>query len=263
MSEQPVIAKAQLIEINLSTGKAKSGGQTTSVQFNPDALKVTFANQIVPPPGAGDQNGSSAMQFVGAGTTKLSLTVWFDVTALEDGENTKNDVRELTAKIAYFITPKKNDATPPTFLPPGVRFSWGTFQFDGLMDSMEENLEYFSNDGRPLRASVGFSLSQQKIQFQRGNNASGGRLPSGAPSSGSGLGGGVGGLGGGAGGINPMAAGTNPLTAAPSGSSLQAIAEAAGVGDRWQEVATANGVLNPRMMLPGQLIDLNAALGIK
>ncbi|HYQ02102.1 MAG TPA: hypothetical protein VER96_25685 [Polyangiaceae bacterium] len=260
MSEQANIAKAQLIEINLSNGQSKSDGRTTSVQFNPEALKVTFANQIVPPPGGSDQNGSAAMQFVGAGTTKLSLTVWFDVTALEDGENTKNDVRQLTEGIAYFITPKKNDATPPTFLPPGVRFLWGTFQFDGLMDSMEENLDYFSNDGRPLRASVAFTLSQQKIQFQRANNASGGRRPAAAFGSLPGLS--AGGGGGAAAGVE-IAAGTNPFTPAPSGSSLQALANAGGVGDRWQEVAAANGVLNPRMMLPGQLIDLNATLEIK
>jgi hypothetical protein len=268
MSAQATIAKAQLIEINLSTGKAKSGGRTTAVQFNPDSLKVTFANQIVPPPGGGDQNGSSAMQFVGAGTTKLALTVWFDVTALEDGENTKNDVRQLTAEIAYFITPKKNDATPPAFIPPGVRFLWGTFQFDGLMDSMEENLEYFSNDGRPLRASVGFSLSQQKISFQRGSNASGGRRPPPPPNppGGPGGGGGGGGRGAGSGGTTSgpgAAAGTTPLTPAPSGSSLQAITDAAGVGGRWQEVAAANGVLNPRMMLPGLLLDLNATLELE
>jgi len=183
MSEQPTITKAQLIEIDLATGDRKSDGKSVSVQFNPESLKVTFANQIVPPSGAGDQNGSASMQFVGAGTTKLALTIWFDVTALEDGENTKNDVRILTEDVAYFITPKKNDDSPPKFIPPGVRFLWGTFQFDGLMDSMEESLDYFSNDGRPLRASIAFSLSQQKIQFQRGQSASAGKRPPAAPNS--------------------------------------------------------------------------------
>jgi hypothetical protein len=251
MSEQPTIAKAQMIEIDLATGDTKPDGKTISVQFNPDALKVTFANQIVPPQGGGDQNGSSAMQFVGAGTTKLALTIWFDVTALEDGENTKNDVRLLTEEVAYFITPKENGETPPKFIPPGVRFLWGTFQFDGLMDSMEESLEYFSNDGRPLRASVGFSLSQQKIQFLRGNNATGGKRPPPAPNTPVG-----------APGSGRAGAGTNPLTPAPSGSSLQSMAEAAGLGDRWQEVAAANGIVNPRVMSPGQLIDLSAMTSV-
>ena len=60
-----------------------------TVQFNPETLKVSFANQIQTPSGAGDQSGTPARQFVGAGTTKLALQLWFDVTALADGENTK------------------------------------------------------------------------------------------------------------------------------------------------------------------------------
>jgi hypothetical protein len=252
MSEQPTIAKARLIELDLGTGDKKSGGKEVSVQFNPEALKVTYANQIVPPAGGGDQNGSAGMQFVGAGTTKLALTVWFDVTALEDGESTKNDVRALTEEVAFFITPQENDDSPPKFIPPGVRFSWGTFQFDGLMDSMEESLEYFSNDGRPLRASVAFGLSQQKIQFMRGRDASGGKRPPPPPNAPAG-----------APGQGRQGAGSNPLTQAPSGASFQGLADGAGLGARWQEVAAANGIVNPRVMPPGQLLDLSAALPLK
>ena len=32
------------------------------------------------------------------------------------------------------------------------------------MDSLEESLEFFSNDGRPLRASMSMTLSQGKIR---------------------------------------------------------------------------------------------------
>jgi hypothetical protein len=243
MSEQPTIAKAQLIELDLKKGTPKSGGKTVSVQFNPESLKVSFANQIVPPQNAGDKNGTSSMQFVGSGTTKLSLSTWFDVTALADGENTKNDVRALTQEVAYFITPAKNSDNPPKFIPPAVRFAWGTFQFDGLMDSMEESLDYFSADGRPLRASVSFTLSKQEIQFQRGTNATGGKRPPPAPNA------------PGSSGSGP--AGTISLSAAPAGVSLQAMADAAGQGDHWQDIAVANGITNPRVVTAGQLIDLS------
>ena len=173
MSEQPTIAKAQLIELDLKSGKPKSGGKSVAVQFNPETLKVSFANQIVPPQNAGDKNGTASMQFVGSGTTKLSLSIWFDVTALADGEKTTDDVRKLTQDVAFFITPKKNNEQPPKFIPPAVRFLWGSFQFDGLMDSMEETLDYFSSDGRPLRASVSLSLSKQEIQFAFGDAGAG------------------------------------------------------------------------------------------
>ena len=138
----------------------------TVVQFNPETLKVSFANQIATPTGAGDQNGTPARQFVGAGTTKLSLQLWFDVNApLSDdaGSGTGqavDDVRKLTQKVAFFITPQPEGTQ---FVPPAVRFLWGSFQFDGLMDSLEESLEFFSSDGKPWRASMSLSLSQQKI----------------------------------------------------------------------------------------------------
>ena len=76
------------------------------------------------------------------------------------GETEEDDVRKLTGKVAYFITPKQEG---DKFVPPAVRFIWGSFQFDGIMESLEESLEFFSSDGRPLRASVTINLTQQKI----------------------------------------------------------------------------------------------------
>src|SRR6201988_664579 len=117
------------------------------MQINPGTLKEGCGNQVAPPKGAGDQKGTPARQFVGAATTKLSLQLWFDVTAeMPAGEKKEQDVRKLTAKVAYFITPKPEGTK---FVPPAVRFSWGSFQFDGIMESMEESLEFFWSDGGP------------------------------------------------------------------------------------------------------------------
>ena len=71
-----------------------------------------------------------------------------------------DDVRKLTQKVVFFITPQPEGNK---FVPPAVRFLWGSFQFDGLMESLEESLEFFSNEGKPLRASMSLNLSQQKI----------------------------------------------------------------------------------------------------
>src|SRR5207248_10261597 len=128
------------------------------------------------------------------------------------------------------------------FLPPAVRFMWGSFQFDGVMDSLEESLELFSNDGVPLRASMSLSLSQQKIldlTRQRPGSAS---PPPGVSTPG---GGGV--------------PGTQPLAQAKSGDTLQGMAANAGQRLSWQGIATANGIENPRLLAPGQFIDLNAS----
>src|SRR5262245_49586395 len=143
MPDSTKLAKAQLHELDEKFEHVINEDKSVSVQFNPETLKVSFANQIQTPSGSGNQSGTPARQFVGAGTTKLALQLWFDVTALEDGENTTDDVRKLTQKIAYFITPKQEGEKT---VPPAVRFLWGSFQFDGLMDSLEESLEFFSND---------------------------------------------------------------------------------------------------------------------
>jgi Contractile injection system tube protein/LysM domain len=232
MPEPVKLEKAELRQLDNNFEAEINPERNAPVQFNPESLKVSFANQLQTPPGAGDQNGPPARQFIGAGTTKLSLTLWFDVTAeLPEKYKNTNDVRQLTQRVAYFITPaKKGDI----ILPPAVRFVWGSFQFDGLMESLEESLEFFSEDGRPLRASMTLNLSQQKItDFAFAKLKSSGGLP---------------------------APGTRPLTQAPTGSTLQGMAASQGKGNNWQSIAQANNIENPRRLQPGQLIDMNAAL---
>jgi len=234
------LAKAELRELDADFANEINPGKHMKVQFNPETLKVTFANQLQQPSGAGDQRGTPARQFVGAGTTKLSLQLWFDVTAPKpQADASVNDVRRLTQKVAYYITPKQpSGGSANQFVPPAIRFVWGSFQFDGMMDSLEENLEFFSADGRPLRASVAISLSQQKITAFT-------FLP-------------TGGAGGAGGAAAAPSAGTQPLTQAPAASTFQGLADAQGRGGDWQSAATANGIENPRRLATGQLVDMNA-----
>jgi hypothetical protein len=234
MTDHVALVKAELRELKPSGEEVPDS--RVPVQFNPESMKVSFANQVVPPDNAAatDTRSTSAIQYVGKGTTKLSVQLWFDVTAvLPEGATGVRDVRELTKKIAYFITPKavENDQTKQ--VPPGVRFLWGTFQFDGIMDALEESLEFFSPEGKPLRASVTLSLSQQRIEFAFA------KQPGGVPG----------------GGGTPV--GTKPLIPAPAGATLQGLADANGKGGNWQAIAEANGIENPRRLAPGQLVDLN------
>src|SRR5215212_3100884 len=92
------IAKAELIELD-ARGEEKAQPRVT-VQFNPETLKVSFSNQIVPPSNSGAGSGerdTAATQFVGKGTTKLSVLLWFDVNAvLPLAKVGVTDVRQLT-----------------------------------------------------------------------------------------------------------------------------------------------------------------------
>lgn len=233
MPESVKLAKAEFRQLDAEYKNEVNSEHNVKVQFNPETLKVSFANQIQTPEGAGDQKGTPTQQFVGAGTTKLSLQLWFDVNAPQEG-TAINDVRKMTEKVSYFITPAPDKKDKKKFIPPAVRFIWGSFQFDGLMESLEETLEFFSSEGVPLRASMTVNLTQQKIdQYKFPKEASANRpLP-----------------------------GTRPLTPAPSGSTVQGLAGSQGKQDDWQSIAAANGIENPRMLQPGQLLDMNASIG--
>jgi len=225
------LAKAQLIELKQDFSKEKPRGQKVEVQFNPESLKVTFANQLVQPQGGDQASGNAGRQFVGAGTTKLALQLWFDVTAME--KDPVDDVRRLTQKVIFFMTPQKSDADPKKLAPPGVRFLWGSFIFDGMVEGLEQSLEFFSPDGKPLRAAITLTLSQQKILETTFKGD--GRVPA-----------------------QP---GQKPLNSAKSGDSLQNMAAQNGKSD-WQSIASANGIEDPLRMSAGQLVDLNAGISI-
>jgi hypothetical protein len=233
MPDSIKLEKAELRQLDAEFKNEINPEKTAKVQFNPESLKVSFANQIATPAGAGDQKGTPARQFVGAGTTKLVLQLWFDVTQpMPEGQTAENDVRKLTQKVAYFITPVQEGKN---YVPPSVRFIWGSFQFDGLMESLEESLEFFSAEGRPLRASMTLNLSQQKItEFTIKDVAA----------------------------SNAPTPGTRPLTEAPKDKSLPELADSQGKGDDWQSIAAANNIENPRMLEPGQLLDMNAGVSI-
>jgi hypothetical protein len=229
------LVKAELHELAPDFDHEINTEKNVKVQFNPESLKVSFANQLQTP--QGDQNGPQTRQFVGSGTTKLTVTLWFDVNAPQPKESAEGDVRKLTQQVAYFITPRAADDDKSKLLPPAVRFIWGSFRFDGMMDSMEENLEFFSNEGIPQRASVALTLSQQRITaFAFAKEA---KPPPGIGS-----------------GDAPV--GSRPLAQATSGASVQSMAAASGKSD-WQSIAAANGIENPRILPPGQLIDLDRA----
>jgi hypothetical protein len=226
------LAKATLTELDQTFENEKPDGQQVEVQFNPEALKVTFANAIVQPQGGDQSAGNSGRQFVGAGTTKLALQLWFDVTAME--EDPVDDVRRLTQKVIYFMTPQKSDADPKKLSPPGVQFQWGSFLFKGIVEALEESLEYFSPDGKPLRASITLTLSQQKILETVFEDD--GRVPS-----------------------RP---GQAPLKAAKEGDSVQNMAARHGKGANWQSIAAANGIEDPLRLAAGALVNLNASLSL-
>lgn len=204
------------------------------VQFNPQSMKLNYTNQK----SGGDQPQGSSTQFVGKAVTKLTMELWFDI-ALAQAQGRVDpgtDVTQLTQEIAYFLAPQKvpGSGTTNTVPPPGVRVQWGSFSFEGTMDSMDETLEFFSSDGKPLRANVSVSISKQEISYDANTAAT---LQ------------------------DPQSAGVQPYTPMPAGKPFQQAAAEAGNSD-WQSLALANGIENPRMLGAGALVNLNASLSV-
>ena len=137
------VARAQLRELDASFEREINRSRWVTVQINPHELRTSFSHELGP-------------------TTRLDLRLAFDVDApAPPGRRAPDDVRRLTERVAYFATPRAVRGATTTR--PAVRLVWGTFQFDGHVEALEETLEAFSADGRPLRATLALSLARAQI----------------------------------------------------------------------------------------------------
>jgi phage tail-like protein len=113
--------KAELHELDPSFQREVNPDRAVQVQLNPPSLRLVTAELV----------------------TRLRVELWFDVAGARE-----DDVRRLTQPVAYFARV------------PATRFEWGTFRFDGHVEAVEETLELFSADGRPLRARMDLLLRE-------------------------------------------------------------------------------------------------------
>ncbi|HEU4386428.1 MAG TPA: hypothetical protein VFV34_01435, partial [Blastocatellia bacterium] len=132
--------------------KPQSGpqkGTEIPVHFNPVSLEFTITNTLKE-----QGSGNKKKQYVSKSTGKLTMQLVFDTT--HNGE----DVRVTTEKIGKFMEP---DAKK---IPPIVLFEWGSYKFQGMVDSFKETIDFFAPNGVPLRATVSLSMSSQDEVFE-------------------------------------------------------------------------------------------------
>src|ERR1044071_8330890 len=170
-----MVKKAELRHIrwrgNQESYEPGDANNTVKAHFNPESLKVTFENKSA----GGEQPGGSSRQRTGNLKTKLAVELLFDTT------DKGTDVREWTQKGAFYIKPdaEAGRGSDSNRVPPGVLFAWGSFTFPGVVDSMDETLDYFSEEGVPLRATISLGISRQDIQvsFDQDARAGGAGAP--------------------------------------------------------------------------------------
>lgn len=128
--------------------------QSFAVHFNPTTLQISIANTL-----EDKGQGKEKKQYVTKSSAKLSMDLIYDST--HDG----TDVRLQTGKIAKLMEPAKrqgDNAAPPSV----VLFEWGTFKFQGLVESYKETIDFFAPTGVPLRASINLTLASQDKVFE-------------------------------------------------------------------------------------------------
>ena len=167
--QPPQVAKATLT--------ALPSGTPLTVHFNPASLVYSVENSV-----AQQSGGPKKKQYVAQFSGKLTMDLQFDTT------DTGSDVRTVTNQVALFMqasgnasaaaqnaappSADGNSSGPPPKAPPVLMFQWGTYQFQGIMDSFKETIDFFSADGVALRALVSIGLSRQDQVFDEGANLS-------------------------------------------------------------------------------------------
>ena len=135
------------------------------VQFNPETLEVSARNQVQED--RGKKQDKPPVQVVTSSEMSLSVQLIFDETM------SGKDVRARTTKIGALMRPGdktlsgygENGVDVDAKIPSVVLFEWGNFAFEGTISEFTETLEYFSEGGIPLRASVKFSMTEQSATY--------------------------------------------------------------------------------------------------
>lgn len=180
------------------------------VLFNPSEYSLQSANQYSyqTVPGL----SSPIAQFISGENSTLSMELFFDSYEKEV------DVRQYTTKISTLLHVDKDLHTPPI-----CRFVWGSLDFKGLVEQVEQRFTMFLDSGVPVRAtlSVTFRAYQSiKEQYQH---------------------------------IPRQSADRTKQRVIKQGDQLWMIAyEEYEEPGRWREIAQANGLANPRALEVGK-----------
>ena len=146
----------------MSLEKAKiinrQSGEEIRVMFNPEEYSLddgnTFAEIGVPglktPP----------IQYVRGNARSLTMELFFDTC------EERRDVRQETRKIMALLEKNEDTHAPPVLL-----FSWGSFNFQCVLESVGQSYMLFLQNGTPVRARLNVRFKQYEpveIESQRG-----------------------------------------------------------------------------------------------
>ena len=228
-----------------------------TVDFDPQSLELSYTTSGdtggVNKTASGTWNKTPAQQSGQSAT--LSVTLIFDTTTT-DGVSVQTRTDPLV-----LLTLPHNLTEGQASSRRVVCFQWGSFNFFGCVESMTQTIDFFSDSGVPLRASVHLSISQ--VGPPDTPSSAGGPGPSLSFGANAGIGASVSAgaslsLSGGVSAGASAGIGTTPVTLSQAGDSVQGIAARSGGSVSWKAVAVANNIDNPRLLPPGTVLSLSA-----
>ena len=129
------------------------------VQYNPEKFQVDRSANWSE---ASEQGQKSGLEYQKTAPAIVSMELYFDTTV--DG----SDVRaSWVNRLVYALDPhievtKEGDQGVPLkkIRPPRIIFQWGSFQFYGVVESLNTTYIMFSEAGIPIRAKVSLKLKE-------------------------------------------------------------------------------------------------------
>ena len=183
------------------------------VMFNPETYSFNKSNSFneIAIPGL----DSPIIQYSKGNTRTLSLDLFFD--SYEKSE----DVRIYTKKIEQLLY------TDDTKAPPVCIFTWGSFTFKCVVESVNSKYEMFLSSGVPVRANLSISLKEyEKVDQQISFSSTVSNI-------------------------------SEIEHVVKSGETIQEIAqEILGDCKKWRDIAQNNNIYNPRMIKTGLPIKI-------
>jgi hypothetical protein len=242
-------AKAYLEEISQKPTATAPQAQSAKivVQINPATLRYQMASTV----DFGKDAGRQKTTYQGS-TSTLSFDLVFD-TADEGDTGNPVDVRTRTRQLERFVLPNMKQ---PKAAPPRLRFTYGTFIVIGVMTALNQDFDFFSANGTPLRAKCAVTIKEQKPEFDAklagpGANTGTGAIPPVPPAAAGGPG-----AAGGAGTTPPTP--TDRTGTALAGETAPDFAARMGLDPTaWKGL---QGITDPLRLQAGQQIDFSSSL---
>lgn len=189
---------------NLQTGEA------IPVRFNPGEYSLDVSNSFaeIGIPGL----RTPPIQYIRGNTRTLKMELFFDSFEQEV------DVRTQTQRLATLLNQDRRTQAPPILL-----FSWGSFNFKCVLESVGQRFTMFLRDGTPARATLTVTFREYEeinVEIQRG-----------------------------------LFIGSPTVRNIVEGDTLSKLAgETIGNPEDWRQLAEANNIENPRQLRPGSSI---------